>query len=125
MTEFMSYTVLGLIAGTAYAIAAMGLVVTYTTSKVFNLAHGAIGMVMSFLFWELAYNPTRHHRLPSGVALLLVVFVIAPLLGVLVERVMMRGLASAPVGVSLVVTVGLLVLCIGVAQKFWPANVGR
>ncbi|HVU73758.1 MAG TPA: ABC transporter permease [Mycobacteriales bacterium] len=125
MSAFMSYTVTGVITGTAYAIAAMGLVVTYTTSKVFNIAHGAIGMVMSFLFWSLAVNPAHKHHLPSGLALALIVLVIAPLLGVAIERIMMRGLAQAPVGVSLVVTVGLLVFCIGGAQSIWDAKTGR
>ncbi len=40
-------------------------------------------------------------------ALLLVVLVIAPAFGLLVERVLMRGLGSAPVSVSLVVALSI------------------
>ena len=53
MDTFLQYTILGLVTGGVYGIAASGLVVTYTTSGIFNFAHGAIGMVMAFTFWEL------------------------------------------------------------------------
>ena len=56
MTELLSFTILGLFTGAAYAIAASGLVLTYTTTRVFNLAHGAIGMVMSFAYWQLSVS---------------------------------------------------------------------
>jgi branched-chain amino acid transport system permease protein len=49
VTQFLQFTVLGIVTGAVYAIAATGLVVTYSTSGIFNIAHGAIGMVMAFL----------------------------------------------------------------------------
>jgi branched-chain amino acid transport system permease protein len=118
MSEFVAFTIVGIVIGSAYAIAASGLVITYATSNVFNMAHGAIGMVMAFLYWELAVN----QGLPSFVALLLVVGVAAPLAGALIERTMMRRLTEAPATVSLTVTVGLLVGLIGLAQSVWPAQ---
>ena len=45
MSEFLAFTVIGIVAGSTYAIAASGLVLTYATSNVFNIAHGAVGMV--------------------------------------------------------------------------------
>ncbi|MGH3716252.1 MAG: ABC transporter permease [Micromonosporaceae bacterium] len=116
MSALISFTVLGLFTGAAYAIAASGLVLTYTTTRVFNLAHGAIGMVMAFVYWQLSVA----WGLPVWASLALVLLVIAPLFGVLIERVMMRGLGDAPVSVGLVVTVGLFVGLIGLAQAFWP-----
>lgn len=116
MTEFLAFTVIGIVAGSTYAIAASGLVLTYATSNVFNIAHGAVGMVMTFLYWEVSVN----QGWPSWVALPFVLLVAAPLLGLFLERVMMRRLTDAPVAISLVVTVGLLVACIGVAQVVWP-----
>ena len=44
VTQFLQYTVLGIVTGAVYAIAATGLVVTYSTSGIFNIAHGAIGL---------------------------------------------------------------------------------
>jgi branched-subunit amino acid ABC-type transport system permease component len=52
MSQFLAFTIIGLIAGSAYAIAASGLVLTYATSNVFNIAHGAIGMFMAFVYWS-------------------------------------------------------------------------
>ena len=118
LTEFLTFTVLGLVVGSAYAIAASGLVITYATSNVFNMAHGSIGMVMAFAYWELSAN----RGLPTWAALLLVAGVIAPLFGALIERTMMRRMTDAPTMVSLTVTVGLMVSLIGAAQAIWPAE---
>ena len=116
MDQFLAFTIIGLIAGSAYAIAASGLVLTYATSNVFNIAHGAVGMFMAFVYWELAVA----RGFPALLSLIVVVGVIAPLFGLLIERFMMRRLTEAPVAVSLVVTVGLLVALIGAAQALWP-----
>ncbi|MET9226431.1 ABC transporter permease [Lentzea sp. NPDC003310] len=116
MTALLAYTIFGLVTGGAYAVVAGGLVLTYSTSKVFNVGHGAIGMVMAFLYWELAEN----RGLPQWLALLLVVGVCAPLFGLVVERFIMRRLVGAPVGITLVAGVGVLVGLIGVAQVIWP-----
>ena len=70
---FLTFTVLGLITAAAYAIASSGLVITYATSNVFNMAHGAIGMVSAFMFWQL----TVPWGLPMVVSALLVVLAFA------------------------------------------------
>ena len=121
MTLFLTFTVIGLVTGAIYAIAATGLVVTYTTSGIFNFAHGAIGMLMAFLYWELHVN----HGWPTLPAIFVVVFVLAPLFGALVERVLMRGLAGAPATTTMIVTVGLMVALIGVALTLWDPQTPR
>jgi branched-chain amino acid transport system permease protein len=121
MNEFIAALATGLFTGAAYAIAASGLVLTYTTTRVFNLGHGAIGMVMAFVYWQMT---VRAHLSPA-LAIVLILFLIAPLLGVLLERLMMRGLGEAPVSVSLVVTIGLFVLLIGVAEQAWSPTKPR
>lgn len=115
MTELLSFTIFGLVTGAAYAGAACGLVMLYKTTRVFNLAHGAVGMVLSFVYWQLFAG----WGVPAWVALLLVLLVIAPAFGMLVEQVAMRGLSQTPVRTRLVVTVGLFVGLIGLAQAFW------
>jgi branched-chain amino acid transport system permease protein len=121
MDAFVSYTITGLFFGAAYAVAASGLVLTYTTTRVFNLAHGATSMVMAFVFWQLHVG----NGLPTWLSVILVLFVIAPLYGVLLERLVMRGLGESPVSVSLVVTLGVFIFLIGVAQQFWPRDKER
>src|SRR5919201_1424481 len=102
MSVFLSYTIIGIVTGAVYAVAATGLVVTYTTSGIFNIAHGAIGMLMAFTYWELRVD----HHWPAPVAMIVVVFIIAPLLGALIERGLVRNLRGASVETTLVVTVG-------------------
>src|SRR5438309_723136 len=121
MQLFFGYMVIGLVAGCLYALTATGMVVTYTTSGIFNFAHGAIGMFMAFTFWQLRVA----WGWPAIPALILVVLVLAPLLGALIERLLMRGLAGAPATTTMVVTVGLMVALIGFAQWIWPSSVQR
>ena len=47
MTAFLAFTILGLVTGAGYAVAASGLVLTYSTSRVFNMAHGAVAAASS------------------------------------------------------------------------------
>lgn len=116
MSSLLSFTVLGIFTGAAYAIAASGLVLTYSTTRVFNIAHGAFGMVMAFVYWDFS----QRQGIPGWISLGLVLLVVAPLFGLFVQRFVTRGLGDAPVSVSLVVTVGLFVGLIGVAQQIWP-----
>jgi branched-chain amino acid transport system permease protein len=122
VANFLTYTILGLVVGCIYAVSATGLVVTYTTSGIFNFAHGAMGMVAAFCYWQL----TIHWHFPALLALVLIVAVGAPVFGALVERVLIRRLEGAAVDVNIMVTVGLMVLLIGVANLAWnPAKTTR
>ncbi len=116
MSSFLSFTIFGLVSGAAYAIAASGLVLTYTTTRVFNIAHGAFGMVLAFVFWDFS----ERQGLPLWFSLILVLLVVAPAMGWFVSRFVTKGLGEAPVSVALVVTVGLFVGLIGLAQQIWP-----
>ncbi|GAA3647961.1 hypothetical protein GCM10022237_04410 [Nocardioides ginsengisoli] len=116
MSSLFAYTLLGLFTGAAYAIMASGLVLTYTTTRVFNIAHGAFGMLLSFVFWDF----TQRQGVPTWLALILVLGVVAPAIGWFIQRFVTRGLGEGPVSVALVVTLGMLVALIGLAQQLWP-----
>lgn len=119
MRQFLIFTIFGLVAGSIFFVAASGLVLTYATTGVFNFAHGAIGMLSAFLFWQLR----TENGLPTVLALLLVVGVFAPLVGYVIERLLIRGLWGAPLATTLVVTVGLLAGLIGLAEQIWEPQV--
>ena len=118
MTDFLQYTVFGVILGAGFAIAATGLVVTYTTSGVFNFAQGAVGMIAAFAYWEMVAN----HHVPAWEALVLILVVGAPIAGALVERVLMRRLHGASAERPIMVTLGLLVILTGIATIVWPPS---
>ncbi|HEY2215638.1 MAG TPA: ABC transporter permease [Acidimicrobiales bacterium] len=115
MHEFFAFTIIGIVAGATYAVAATGLVVTYSTSGIFNIAHGAIGMFMAFVFWQLSVP----WHIPPGWAFIICVFVLAPIFGGLIERLLIRRVSNASVTVTLVVTVGMTLALIGLAEKIW------
>jgi branched-chain amino acid transport system permease protein len=115
MNTFLIYLIIGIVTGALYSIAAAGLVLTYATSRIFNVAHGAIGMVMAYLMYTLWVQ----HGLPKWVALAIVVLVVAPAIGVLLDWAVMRWLERASVAQRLVVTLTLLVLCLGLASFIW------
>jgi branched-chain amino acid transport system permease protein len=119
MSEFFSLTIAGVVTGAIYAVASSGLVVTYTTSGVFNFAHGAIGMFMAFTYWELRV----HRGWPAPIALVVVLLILAPLLGAVIERLLIRNLDRRNVATSLVITIGLMVMFIGLAQSIWKPEV--
>src|SRR5436305_2042007 len=118
MSDFLAYTIAGIIYGAGFALIASGFVLTYTTSRIFNMAHGAMAMAAAFVYYDLAFR----HGIPKGIALIIVVGVIAPLFGVIVDRLVMRNLADAPVNISLVVTIGIFSLIYGAVLKFYPPS---
>lgn len=116
MASLFAFTLLGLFTGAAYAIVASGMVLTYATTRVFNIAHGAFGMLLAFTFWDF----TVRQGIPTWLSLILVLGVVAPGIGWFIQRFVTRNLGEGPVSVTLVVTVGLLVALIGAAQVIWP-----
>ena len=118
MTQFLIYLIIGVTTGAIYAIAASGLVVTYATSRVFNFAHGAIGMFVAFV----AYSLWIDQGWPEWPALALCVLVIAPLIGVLLDVLVMRWLENASVAQRLAVTLTIFILFEGLAQVIWGTD---
>jgi branched-subunit amino acid ABC-type transport system permease component len=102
MSDFLPFIVLGLATGSVYALAAMGLVVTYTTSGVLNFAHGAVGMVVAYVFYDLRQD------MPTALALVLCLGVVAPTVGLGLDR-LFRRLAGGTAANYLVASIGLLV----------------
>ncbi|MCU1353988.1 MAG: branched-chain amino acid ABC-type transport system, permease component [Acidimicrobiales bacterium] len=118
MNDLLTLLVLAVVSGAIYAVAATGLVVTYTTSGIFNFAHGAIAMFAAFMYWQLR-SPDAWN-LPAPLALVLVLFVLAPAMGVIIDVVIMRRLHDASPITRIVVPIGVLVALIQLATVIWP-----
>ena len=100
-----TYIVTGLVVGSVYAIATLGLVLTYASTRIFNFAQGAIVFFLAITFYELTVDHGWNPRLAGFVT----VFVISPLFGLLLWAVLFRRLSDAPPSVRLVSTIGLWV----------------
>jgi branched-chain amino acid transport system permease protein len=113
----LNYAFAGLALGAIAALSGVGLIITYRATGVFNIAQGAIAMISAYLFWQCVN--TWH--VPTAIAAILVLGVFAPALGVLVQRVVFRPLQrrDASPAESLVATIGLTVLLIGIAYEAW------
>src|SRR6195952_1614957 len=119
--KLLELTIYGVALASIYAIAASGLVVTYTTSGIFNFAHGAIGMLMAFAYWQVRVE----WGWPTWISLIVILGFVAPLTGALIERLLIRNLRAAPLAVTLVVTAALMVGLMGLATVLWPPNQSR
>ena len=99
----------------AYALFALGVVVIYRASRVLNLAHGAMAMLPAYLGYAFA------SVLPSPLAVVLAV-VSGGVLGVAVERLVVRRLRAVSQTAQTVGTVAVLAVIIAFAAKIWGTS---
>src|SRR5262249_28770376 len=105
MEKFLNLTLSGAVTGALYSLVAAGLVLTYTSTGIFNLGYGAVAFTSAFLYYEL------HTGLgwPIVPAALVTILVFAPLLGLVLDRLIFRRLTDAPDSAKIMATVGVLV----------------
>lgn len=104
-TDLFRALLQGLPAGAVYALVALGFVLTYKTSGVFNLAFGAQAYVSAAMYFK-AHQVWGWGIVPS---VILAVFVMAPLIGLVLERLIFRPLRNVGAVPKLVVGIGLAV----------------
>jgi branched-subunit amino acid ABC-type transport system permease component len=117
VTRLLEYLVPGIADGSIYAICALGLVLTYKTSGVFNFAHGALAAAAAYAFYQFR---NRNH-LPWPVAAILALIIVGLIGGLLLER-LAGWLSSAPPVTLVVATVGLLVFLQSLATAVYGAS---
>jgi branched-chain amino acid transport system permease protein len=99
--------VYGLFAGATYGMLAVGLVLVYKGTRVFNFAQGEFGTLGAFfVFWLF-----DQVHLPYGVAAILAVALVV-VVGLVMERIVIRPLLTAPRVTVLVATVGAALVMI-------------
>lgn len=108
----------GIAIGALSALYATGIVVVYTTTGIFNFAQAAIGAFSAFLYWQLRVD----WHWPALPALALVVLVIAPLIGVGLDRLIMHKLEGAPLVIQLLVTVGVMYFILTATGQIWKQD---
>ena len=121
MHEFLIYAISGLTTAGIYAITASGLTLTYVTTGVFNFAHGATGAFAAFAYWQMRFA----WNWPAPIAILVTLGILAPGLGLVLERYIMRRLEGTSDATKLVVTVAVLVATVGIVQTIWDPTTFR
>lgn len=104
MNDYLPFLVIGVTVGSVYGIAAMGLVLTYKTSGVLNVGHGAVAAAAAVCFHQLR----QEHGVPWPIAAAVAVLGFGIVAGLLMEQ-LARSLATVPTSSKLVATVGLVV----------------
>jgi branched-chain amino acid transport system permease protein len=107
----------GLLSGVMYSLVAIGFVLIYKTSGVLNFAQGA-----QLLFAALTFVSLVERGVPFALALVLT-FALMVLLGLTIERTVLRPLVNQPPITLFMATLGLSYVIEGVAQLVWGTQV--
>ncbi|MFN2539956.1 MAG: hypothetical protein ABR549_17630 [Mycobacteriales bacterium] len=99
----LPFIITGLAAGSIYGLAAVGLVLTYKTSGVFNFGHGALAAGAAYVYYAL----TVQAGLPTWLGVLIAVGGYGLVAGFVME-LLSRRLALAPTAYKVVSTLGIL-----------------
>ncbi|AVH37274.1 branched-chain amino acid ABC transporter permease [Pseudomonas monteilii] len=117
MNFFLETLIGGLLAGTMYSLVAIGFVLIYKASGVFNFAQGAM-----LLFAALTFVSLHQQGLPFAVALAITVVVM--IIGaLLIERLVLRPLVNRSQITLFMATLGLSFIIEGLAQGLMGAQV--
>ncbi|MFQ5897813.1 MAG: branched-chain amino acid ABC transporter permease [Candidatus Methylomirabilia bacterium] len=125
MLFFAEVLIAGLLGGTMYSLVALGFVLIFKASGIFNFAQGAM-----VLFAGLTFVSLLEGRVPlipepviaGGVPLwlaLAIVLIVMMLLAVAVERVVLRPLVAQSGIILFMATIGLNFFIEGFAQGLW------
>ncbi|NPA05791.1 MAG: branched-chain amino acid ABC transporter permease [Chloroflexi bacterium] len=117
MDTFIQLTLTGLTNGAILALAALGFVLIYKASDVINFAQGEFLLIGAYLM----YATIVQIGLPWTLGVL-VTMVVAVLLGILIERFVLRPLIGEPIISVIMATIGLSSLLQAVVRIIWGSQ---
>lgn len=115
--DFMQLLVSGLVVGGVYALIALGFVLIYKASDVINLAQGELLLVGAYVCLVL----TTTYKVPFILALL-ISLAVAVLLGLSIERMVLRPLIGEPIISVIMATIGLGIMIRGFTTMLWGTD---
>jgi branched-chain amino acid transport system permease protein len=120
MSFFFEVLIGGLLSGVMYALVAIGFVLIYKASGVFNFAQGA----MVFFAALTCVGMVDKFGVPMWLAILLTMVVMV-VLGLAIEKVVLRPLVNQPEITLFMATIGLAFFIEGLAQLMWGSQVHK
>lgn len=114
MTFFLQMLVTGIVVGSIYGLVALGFVLIYRASGALNLANGELVIIGPYICLILM----TAYRIPFIFALI-ITLVFSAILGLVIERLVIRPLQSAPVVSVIMATIGLSSLLGGAVHMIW------
>jgi branched-chain amino acid transport system permease protein len=113
MEQLLQQTASGLANGAIYACLALALVMIFVSTDHINFAQGELSMFSAFICWQLLQWGVNFWIALPAVALF------SFLIGVSIERVILRPLHNAPILSVVVVFIGLLAIFHSLAGAIW------
>jgi branched-chain amino acid transport system permease protein len=113
---FLEVLVGGLLAGVMYSLVALGFVLIYKASGVFNFAQGSMVFFAALTFVSLT---ERGWNFWLALVITLAVMVV---LGLVTERVVLRPLVNQPQITLFMATIGLTFVLEGLSQLIWGSQ---
>ena len=128
MQFFLEVLIGGLLSGVLYSLVALGFVLIFKASGVFNFAQGAMVFFAALTFVGFTeVLPGWTGLEAGGTAVFWLAFVLAlasmVVLGIATEKIVLRPLVNQPPITLFMATIGLTYLVEGIAQGIWGANV--
>lgn len=114
MDKFLQLTLTGLTNGAVFALVALGFVLIYKASDVINFAQGDFLLVGAYI----TYGFIVQFGLPWSIGILLTLGS-AVLLGIIVERLVLRPMIGEPIISVIMVTIGLSSLLRALVNGMW------
>ena len=118
MTEFLQATVNGIAVGSTYALLALGFVIIYKSTQVLSFAQRGLTVLGAFWGVYFATVVDLNFWIAAPLALAL-----AALIGVAIERVMLRPMVGKPVFSVAILTIGLDIVLIVIAIDLIGINI--
>lgn len=116
MQDFLPVIISGLVSGSSYALLGLAIVIIYRATDVINFAIGDMASVGVFVASTLILA-----GMPIPLALL-VTMLVAGIMGVIVERLLIRPLGPGSLFAALIVTLGVSLLLKAGAVAIWGPN---
>ena len=116
---FLEVVISGVLAGVMYSLVALGFVLIFKASGVFNFAQGAM-----VLFAALTLVGLMEQGVPIFFAILITMAVMV-LLAILIEKMMLRHLVNQEGIILFMATIGLNFILEGVGQIAWGSDVKK
>ncbi|MFO7274526.1 MAG: branched-chain amino acid ABC transporter permease [Bacillota bacterium] len=114
---FLNLLVNGIVVGALYALVALGFVLIYKASGVLNLAQGELVLLGAYI----GLTFTTGLKMPFALALVLTI-VVSALVGVAIERAVLRPFIGEPPISIIMVTMGLSFLIKAVIHAIWGTD---
>jgi branched-chain amino acid transport system permease protein len=106
----------GVAIGAIYGLIAMGFAVIYKSTGLVNFAQGELTMIVAYLAWTIASSVTG-----NVVVVVLGSIAGAVILGLAIERIIMRPMLGEPIFSSVLLTVALAVILRSSITLIWDA----